>query len=85
MEKTFEEWWENESGWAEAEKLSEYQLAKAAWEASRKDMVCLSKESYERMKKDVDWLVCLESAGVDNWDGCEYAAEEMTAIYGEDW
>lgn len=33
----------------------------------------------EDMEKDVEWLRCLEGAGVDNWEGTDYASE----IYNE--
>ncbi len=29
----------------------------------------------ERLQEDSDWLQCLEAAGVDNWQGIEYAME----------
>jgi len=29
----------------------------------------------EGMREDVDFLECLRAAGVDNWDGFDYAAE----------
>ena len=30
---------------------------------------------YLDLKRDSDWLAALESAGVDNWDGIDYAKE----------
>lgn len=29
------------------------------------------------------WLQCLESAGVDNWSGCDYAADLLREEQGE--
>jgi hypothetical protein len=29
----------------------------------------------KKLEKDSLWLGCLVGAGVDNWEGCEYAAE----------
>lgn len=28
-----------------------------------------------QLRKDSNWLRCLEMAGVDNWDGWDYASE----------
>lgn len=32
-------------------------------------------EERRRLQKRVDWLDCLEAAGVDNWIGCDMAAD----------
>lgn len=37
--------------------------------------VTISKEEYESLKEDALWLQCLENAGVDNWEGYDYARE----------
>lgn len=37
--------------------------------------VTISKEEYESLKEDARWLQCLENAGVDNWEGYDYARE----------
>ena len=34
-----------------------------------------TKDEYESLKEDVEWLRCLEAAGVDNWDGIDYASD----------
>jgi len=34
-------------------------------------------EEYEELKRDQDFLNCLAAAGVDNWEGYEYAQELM--------
>ncbi len=39
------------------------------------EMVEITKREYESLKEDVDWLQCLENAGVDNWSGIDYARE----------
>lgn len=31
----------------------------------------------EGLEEDSEWLSCLESAGVDNWSGYDYAREMM--------
>lgn len=38
-------------------------------------MVTISKKEYEKLLHNVLWLECLESAGVDNWEGCSDAQE----------
>lgn len=37
--------------------------------------VTISKEEYESLKEDARWLQCLENAGVDNWEGYDFARE----------
>jgi hypothetical protein len=37
------------------------------------EMVTIKKVEYERLLERDDWLSCLESAGVDNWQGMEEA------------
>lgn len=39
------------------------------------ETVTITKEEYERLQRDSLWLQCLESAGVDNWSGYDYAQE----------
>ena len=39
------------------------------------EYVQVAKEEYEEMLTRIDWLECLESAGVDNWEGFDYAVE----------
>lgn len=46
---------------------------------SDKEMVMITKEEYESLLEDSAWLNALESAGVDNWNGYDYARE----IYNE--
>lgn len=38
-------------------------------------MVTISKAEYECLLERDVWLECLELAGVDNWHGCDVAAE----------
>lgn len=33
----------------------------------------LSKNEYNRINEQLEWLQCLESAGVDNWEGIDEA------------
>ncbi len=39
------------------------------------ETITLLKSEYEDMRMSLDWLACLENAGVDNWSGYEYALE----------
>lgn len=42
--------------------------------------VTITKERYEELIETESWLLALESAGVDNWDGIDFARE----LYEED-
>ena len=39
------------------------------------EMVTITKTEYERLRKRDNFLECLEVAGVDNWNGYDYAVE----------
>ena len=39
--------------------------------------ITISKEEYEELLKDSQFLDCLRGAGVDNWDGYDHAMEMM--------
>lgn len=39
------------------------------------EQVTISKKEYEELLDRDFWLSCLERAGVDNWEGYDYAAE----------
>lgn len=41
------------------------------------ETVTITKEEYEELKSDQDFLSALRSAGVDNWDGYDYALESL--------
>lgn len=43
--------------------------------SNTEELVTLSKSEYDSLVEDSDWLRCLEAAGVDNWDGYDYALE----------
>lgn len=43
------------------------------------EFVSVSMEEYLQMVEDVRWLRALEAAGVDNWDGIDYASELFNA------
>ena len=42
-----------------------------------KETVTISKKEYDSLLEDRKWLQALENAGVDNWEGYDYARELM--------
>lgn len=40
-------------------------------------------EEYKFLKESALWLTCLENAGVDNWEGWDYACDLLDG-YGND-
>ena len=42
-----------------------------------KETVTISKEEYDQLIKDQEFLEALRGAGVDNWEGYDYAIEIM--------
>ena len=49
----------------------------------KEETVTLTKEEYKKIKDRLVWLDCLEQAGVDNWEGMEYAQELYQDYTGE--
>ena len=47
--------------------------------------IIIKESEYDSMIKRINWLVCLESAGVDNWEGFDYAHDQMSELYPEDY
>ena len=43
--------------------------------AMNEETVTISKKEYESLKEDALWLRYLKRAGVDNWQGIDYAYE----------
>lgn len=39
------------------------------------EMITILQSEYDSLIEDRKWLQCLESAGVDNWSGYEYARD----------
>ena len=39
------------------------------------ETVTIPKAEYDKLLKDQEWLGFLEAAGVDNWEGYDYACE----------
>ena len=48
------------------------------------EMITIPKRIYDKLVDDSDWLAALESAGVDNWEGFDYAQEIFTKWNQED-
>ena len=46
--------------------------------------VTIPKTVYDDLKRDAFWLRCLEGAGVDNWEGYDFAIEFFRERYPED-
>ena len=49
------------------------------------EKVLISKSEYDKLQRQTDWLMCLEGAGVDNWQGFDEAVDMLKEIYPEDW
>lgn len=48
------------------------------------DMIVITKDEYERLKEESDFLSCLEAAGVDNWEGYSVAIQLSNGELDED-
>lgn len=48
------------------------------------ETVTIPKSEYDNLIKREVWLQCLEGAGVDNWDGMEYAIESFELEYPDE-
>lgn len=40
-------------------------------------MITITKDEYEQLKADSNFLICLQNAGVDNWEGYEFAQDDF--------
>ena len=47
------------------------------------EMVTITKAEYDELIDRVDWLDCLEAAGVDNWEGWEEACAIRDGEYDD--
>ena len=48
------------------------------------EMITITKAKYDELTNDVAFLNCLINAGVDNWDGYEWAQEAYEEFLGEE-
>lgn len=44
------------------------------------DKITISKKEYDQLVESANFLQCLEDAGVDNWEGIDYAQELMRQL-----
>ena len=49
-----------------------------------KEMVTITKEEYDELKRDSFFLACLENAGVDNWEWYDEARTIFQEEYREE-
>jgi hypothetical protein len=42
---------------------------------NKQEMITITKAEFDSMIEDIEWLTCLEDAGVDNWSGIEFAIQ----------
>jgi len=47
------------------------------------ETVVIPVEKFNQMQADLDWLKALEAAGVDQWEGIEYAVD-IYQVYKND-
>lgn len=52
--------------------------------AMNEETVTISKKEYESLKEDALWLRYLKRAGVDNWQGIDYAYDLKREMEQED-
>lgn len=50
-------------------------------EALDTDTVTITKEEYNELLEEQAFLDCLRGAGVDNWEGYEFAIDDFQATY----
>jgi hypothetical protein len=48
------------------------------------ETITIPKEEYDKLVRDAQWLQALENAGVDNWEGYDFAREELDEILKEE-
>lgn len=41
------------------------------------EMILIPKKEYDQLIENQKWLRALEAAGVDNWEGCDFAKEAL--------
>ena len=48
------------------------------------ETITISKSEYEQLVSDSNFLTCLRGAGVDNWDGYDFAVEDFQSMEDEE-
>jgi len=51
--------------------------------SEKQEMVTITKKEYDSLREDAVKLACLESCGVDNWEGYDGAMENFRASQEE--
>lgn len=46
-----------------------------------KEMITISVKKYNQLIHDQKWLICLDHAGVDNWEGHDHAVDLWDEYY----
>lgn len=46
--------------------------------------ITISQDEYDQLRSDSEFLECLHSAGVDNWDGYDVAQDMMDELEEDD-
>lgn len=52
--------------------------------SDEEETITVPKSQYEELVDDSNFLTCLRGAGVDNWDGYDFAIEEFQSMKGEE-
>lgn len=52
-------------------------MAISEFKAFDQQIVLITKQEYDRLLESKKFLLALQSAGVDNWEGYHYATKEM--------
>ena len=60
------------------------ELKKGKHMTDNEETVTISLKEYEQLLDDSEWLRALEDAGVDNWEGFEFAKEILANWNMED-
>lgn len=50
----------------------------------QEEMITITKKEYHSLLDDSEWLSYLEAAGVDNWEGYDYAQELRQGANGDE-
>lgn len=51
---------------------------------TKEEMITISKEEYDGLLEDSDFLTILINNGIDNWDGYDMCREEYNRLYNNE-
>jgi hypothetical protein len=63
--------------------MSDYDIGWAEGYASASKEIDRLEKAVKELQRDSDWLICLNGAGVDNWEGISYAHEAFRELFPE--